>query len=573
MDEPLQTVHWGRLQAVSDQQRESFRTRDVLNRFWSKDLSLWAADPSQLTLIQNNLTWLELPERLEPLLLEISKATEDGLRDNLVDWVFLALGSSSLAARALLPLIELPTPRRFSVLDSSHPSSIRHLASKIDFPRSSFILANKAGDRLEDLALFLYFQQLLSSATNSRVSQHFAAVTEKNSFLAGISHGYTFRASFLDPPNLRSSYCSLLHFGALLTGLSLIDPTGGMSGVRAMRLLCESHSAQNPALQMAVFLSSAAVASCRYLVFLSLPSLAAYSNRLGHLISGSLARDGCGLIAVSGDVPRTTEKYQDHAAFVFLTVVSERDVEIEEKLEMFRSSGVPFVWIQIANVADLLPETFKWEIAVALACANLGFNPFEWPDIRQPRKIAMDLLEKLFANPRALDRTPRLQESGIQLFVEGRTRSEISNLNLLESMRSFFRLKEAGGFVVCFIFLERTPEVENTLREIRGMLMSKLGVPVVVHYGPRCLDQYSYLYRSGIPHTLQIVLTADYTVDLPVPGANYTFAQLHMALVLGEFESMIQTGHPLIRLNLTGERDESLTNLTRLLAHALPRTA
>lgn len=568
----MQTVHWGRLQAVSDQQRESFQNRDILRRFWSKDLSLWPPDPSQQSLIRSNLAWLELPERLEPLLLEISRVADDCIRDGLTDWVFLALGSSSLAARALLPLIEVPDPRRFMVLDSSHPSSILHLASKIDLPKASFILANKAGDRLEDLALFLYFQQLLSSAMNSKVSQHFAAVTENNSFLAGISYGSRFRASFIDPPNLRSSFCSLLHFGALLTGLFLIEPKGAMSGVRAMRQLCEANSTLNPALQMAVFFSSAAAASCRYLVFLSSPSLAAYSNRLGHLISGSLARDGCGLIPVCGDVPQTTERYQDHAAFVFLTLASEREVELEEKLEAFRSSGVSCIQIQIPDVAALLPETFKWEIAVALACANLGFNPFDWPDIRHPRQIAMDLLEKISGEARALDRTPRLQESGIQLFAEGRTRSEISNLNLLESMRSFFRLNEADGFVVCFVFLERTPEVEKALRGIRGMLMSRLGVPVVVHYGPRCFDQYAYLCRSGIPRALHIVLTADYPVNIPVPGASYTFAQLHLALILGEFESMIQTDHPVIRLNLTGRLDESLTNLERLLAHALPRT-
>ncbi len=34
---------------------------------------------------------------------------------------------------------------------------------------------------------------------------------------------------------------------------------------------------------------------------------------------------------------------------------------------------------------ELLTKTFKWEIATVLACAGTGANPFEWPEVRQPR--------------------------------------------------------------------------------------------------------------------------------------------------------------------------------------------
>ena len=574
MDQLVQSVAFGRLHAVSDQQRSLFDTRNILGRFWSKDLSLWPFDETQLRVIQSNLTWVDLPDILEPMLLEISQAADDCVREGLIHWVFLALGSSSLAARATLPLVTTPLPVLFSVLDSSHPSAIRDLESRIDLQKAGFILANKAGDKLEDHALFLYFQKLLSNTIDSEIGRRFTSITRSNSFLAGISQGYTFRASFLDPPQLLSSYCSVIHFSALAACLSLMDSHPSLSSVRAMRELCQSASPSNPALQLAVFLSSAAVASCQYLVFLSSPALAAYSNRLGHLVGGSLAQEGCGLIPVCGDVPRVTEGIQDRAAFVFLTMEGQDDAELMEKLNAFRDSGVPFVWMQIRGAVDLLPETFKWEIAVALACAGLGFNPFDWPDVLQPRKIAMDLLERLSSDAHALDRTPRVQEPGIELFAEGRTRSEISNLNLPEALHSFFRLKDEGGFIVLLAFLERTPEVETSLWEYRELLARKLRVPVLLHYGPRCFDQYAYLCRSGVPHALYLMITADYPWDARIPGADYTFSQLHLSLVLGEFESKVQleSPHPLvIRLNLSGKLTKSLASLKRLLAQALPR--
>ncbi len=119
-------------------------------------------------------------------------------------------------------------------------------------------------------------------------------------------------------------------------------------------------------------------------------------------------------------------------------------------------------------------------------------------------------------------------------------------------------------------FLERTTEVENFLKEFREVLKHRLGVPVIVHYGPRCFDQYAYLLQTGLPPALCIVLTTEYLVDMSIPGANYTFSQLHAALALGEFESMIQSEQPAMRLNFVGELSESMANLKHVLDKALP---
>jgi transaldolase/glucose-6-phosphate isomerase len=410
---------------------------------------------------------------------------------------------------------------------------------------------------------------LLELAHPSDVSRHFAAQTEPNSFLSSLSRGYTFRASFLDPPQVLSSYCSLIHFGALLVALSKLDDQDALSSARAMRQLCSTDSSSNPALQLAVFLATAALAPCSYLVFLSSPSLAPYSSRLGHLVAGSLAHEGSKLIPITGQVPPLTDGFQKNAAFVFLTLHGEGVLELFEKMDGFRISGVPFVHIELPGAAELLPESFKWEIAAALACITLGLNPFDWPDVRYPRRIAMELLDKLSVDPGALARTPRLQESGIQLFAEARTRSEISTLNLVESFRSFFRLNEPQRFLALLVFLDRAPAVESALYEIRTQLTRQLGIPVVLSSGPRCFDQYAYLCLTGASEAMFIVLTADYPSDFSIPGALYTFSQLHSALCLGEFESIVHSDRLTIRINLTGDLAEALANLELAFAKAL----
>src|SRR5208283_4036731 len=157
-----------------------FSQKQLVRRFWDKDSSIWPADHSGRVPIRSNLSWLDFPDTLEPLFRSLSGEAERSLTDGLTDWVFLALGSSSLAARALLPSLRLPSHRRFFLLDSSHPSAVRRLENAVDLSHTGFILANKAGDRLEDQALFLHFQHSLELFRFADANRHFVAQTEAN---------------------------------------------------------------------------------------------------------------------------------------------------------------------------------------------------------------------------------------------------------------------------------------------------------------------------------------------------------------------------------------------------------
>lgn len=85
MEQSQQIVFEGRLHSVADRQRKHFQTERLLSRFWAKDVSIWPSDEPQLTLIRNNLKWVDLPDTLEPLLLENSRAAEISVQDGLVE--------------------------------------------------------------------------------------------------------------------------------------------------------------------------------------------------------------------------------------------------------------------------------------------------------------------------------------------------------------------------------------------------------------------------------------------------------------------------------------------------------
>ena len=94
-----------------------------------------------------------------------------------------------------------------------------------------------------------------------------------------------------------------------------------------------------------------------------------------------------------------------------------------------------------------------------MACARLGFDPFDESEARLPRAIAMEYLNKYSPANDTLSRRPRLEDRGLQLYAEGKTRREISTLNLEESLGSFFQLLQPESFLAVLVFLPQTPRV------------------------------------------------------------------------------------------------------------------
>jgi transaldolase/glucose-6-phosphate isomerase len=329
--------------------------------------------------------------------------------------------------------------------------------------------------------------------------------------------------------------------------------------------------AENPALQLAAFLSGAALAKRQYVAFLATPSLVPYTYCLSQLIGGSLAKEGPGLIPIDGELPRDTRALEEKAVFAVLTHAGDTDPELSDMMSRFRVSGVPFVHVQIVEPLDLLPVTFGWEVATVMACARLGFDPFDKSEARLPRAIAMEYLNKYSPASDTLSRRPRLDDRGLQLYAEGKTRREISTLNLEESLGSFFQLLQPESFLAVLVFLPQTPSVLAAFQAIRKKLAEKLLLPVLVAYGPHSLHHYSHLHRKGLPHGQFLVITAEPTIDLAIPGASYTFGQLYRALALGEFEGLVQSDRFVVRVHLTGDIPVALENLGHVVSQALAR--
>jgi hypothetical protein len=237
-----------------------------------------------------------------------------------------------------------------------------------------------------------------------------------------------------------------MQFGAALIAIYGREPELILTAMHQARGACR-HSdppGSNLALQAAAFLSCAIAGHRSYLAFLTTPSLRSYSQRLGQLLGGSLAREGRGLIPLAEMQPRDASAIESEAVFVALSYAADKDPEMEETLAQLRANHTPFLHLEIQEPLQLLTVSFQWEVTTILTCARLGFDPFHVSDNRVPLSFVTEILEEIARGQSPLQRSARLTDQLIQLYVDGNTRQAMSTLSLEEALRTFLRIPTAN---------------------------------------------------------------------------------------------------------------------------------
>ncbi len=565
---PVQTLTPGSLQTAYRREFQNLVAAEAIRRLWAKDPSLWPAEESKSHDVADNLSWLDLPDRIGPQIAHAVEFTKVAEAEGFDALVFVALGDSNLAAETVLNISVEKRGKRIFVLDSMDPDKVRSIEKDLDLQRTLFVFANKSGKHIETQSLLLYFLQQVRAQGISSPGRHFIAVTEKGSYLAELAQTYQFREISLDPPGIKGRYSGLIHFGLLLSALCRLDPAHLLGGAAAVRDLCgpSTPPESNPALKLAAFLAAAAVEGNDRFMLLSSKTLTALTYRIAQLVGVSMGKGGRGLIPICDNDRDAFALCRRGCVAAFWTMQGDDDSEVRETVKSLQQADVPVALFELSGPEQLGGALFKWELATALACALLDVNPFTEPDLLESKQKTAVLLEDLIAGRALPARTVRVQESGVELYAEGATRQEISTLSLADALRSFFALKNPDGYLAILSFVGHNPEQQSTLRLLRAQLASKLGIPVLLSFGPRYLHYFGQVYKGGPSKGLFLMLTGEPDQDIAIPGAGYTFAQLQLCLALGDFESLTSRKKLAVRLHLTQGTERGLAQLGRVLS-------
>jgi len=563
---PLQELAAGPLEAVSRRELNTLIQQNALNRLWAKDHTLWPADSSSFN-VKAQLSWLDLPDLMQPHMARLSELAGKLEPNGFEDIVFVAMGAANLAAEAILRFPTAKLANRLILLDTIDPASIRAVEESIRLDRTLFVFSTKSGKNIETHAILLYFLQRLKAAGVSSPGKHFVALTEQDSYLAQLACEYNFNDVFLDPIGIRGRFSSLIHFDLFLSSICRFAPSDLSAQAAAMREACGpgTKGESNPALALASLLAAAELEGYDRLVFLNPKNLSFLAYRIGHLVGESTAKNRRGIVPMLGRHCPPLEFFKERCVVAAFRMVDQDDPELAERLRELREASVPLVEIDLAGAHHFGVELFKWEIAVALACALLDRNPFTEPDVHGGRERTTHFLGEVMRREVA----PRIRESGIDLFAEGETRRQISTLSLSEALRTFFQLRRNDGYAALLPFLGFNSEHSAILCRIRTLLCGSLRFPVLLTAGPGYLHALGQVYKGGPAKGIFLMMTSDSDKDLAIPGAGYTFGQLQMAVALADFESLHSRERPVLRLHFAEGAGNGLMQLESVLTQAL----
>jgi glucose-6-phosphate isomerase len=562
-----QRISPGYLVDVYQEESNRLRAAEAVKKLWAGQPGLWKDDSDHARTIANRLGWIGVLDSMRAEAPAQQKLARDIKDSGVSDIVLLGMGGSSLGAEVFSLIFPAPPGRGFFVLDSTDPASIQQVERSIDLPHTLFVVASKSGKTIETLSQFFYFHRRLVQAGIRPAGRSFLAITDRGSYLDHLAAEYDFRMTFLNPEDIGGRYSVLSYFGLVPAALWGVDITAVLDSAIEMRAACgpEWETDANAALELGSLLGAAARRGDDKLVLLSTPKLMPLGDWIEQLVAESTGKDERGIVPIAGGVALPLDVLARGCVTAALLLEGDDQAILQPRLRALKQRGAPVVEIELRSPAQLGAEFFKWEIASALACASLAVDPFDEPNVQESKDNTARILEIFESSGEMPLGSPRLVESGIELYAEGAVRGAISTLQLAAALRTFFSERRPDDYVAILAYVARDAANGSELNSLRATLAERLSLPVLLSYGPRYLHSIGQLYKGGPDSGIFLMITSEKSEDLPIPGAKYTFGQLEMAQAVGDMQSLARLGKPLLRLHLTEGVPAGLPSLRRAI--------
>ena len=332
----------------------TFTANELVEKIWARDASLWTSSGEEKW-----LGWLDAPARSRAQASKLLAFAERAL-EGIENVLLLGMGGSSLAPEVMRLAFGSAS---FQVLDSTHPSAVRRLASELD-PASTFVLvSSKSGSTIETRSHLDYFW-----AWASEQGGHFAAVTDPGSDLEKLACARGFLDVLAGEPTIGGRFSALSPFGVVPAALMGVDIERLLERAAEMAEACHGIEG-NPGLELGLELGEGwREGHDKVCIPEHSSGFALWAEQL---IAESTGKQGKGLVPAPGEHPGDTDRQA-----------------VELRLES------PY---------ELGQEYFRWEFAVAVAGALMEINPFDQPNVQE----AKDRTSAILASGAEPDLEPR----------------------------------------------------------------------------------------------------------------------------------------------------------------------
>jgi transaldolase / glucose-6-phosphate isomerase len=287
---------------------------------------------------------------------------------------------------------------------------------------------------------------------------------------------------------------------------------------------------------------------------LTSPRLADFSAWAEQLIAESTGKKGSGLIPVDGEPLGKPEVYGQDRFFIDLRTERETDAQHAAMLAAIEKAGHPVVRIVQKSVEHIGQEFFRFEIAIAVAGAVLGINPFDQPDVEASKVKTRELMaeyEKSGALPR---QTPVASSEFIDVYADATNAVALHSAGADGSVEGWLRAHlariRAGDYAALLAYIARDDAHAAALQRLRLVLRDRRRVATCLGFGPRFLHSTGQAYKGGPNSGVFLQITADDRDDLAIPGHRASFGTVKAAQARGDFDVLAERGRRALRVHL-----------------------
>ncbi|MBI2402436.1 MAG: glucose-6-phosphate isomerase [Gemmatimonadetes bacterium] len=489
----------------------------IVRRIWARDPTVWKPDP-RTPEIADRLGWLAVADEIRNRVDELVRFADE-TRRRFDRVVLCGMGGSSLAPEVLWRTFGrrrgFPT---LTVLDTTEPGTIQAVGAS-GVPTTLFLVSSKSGTTQETSSLFSYFWQ----ATGGTGAQ-FVAITDPGTPLARLAVERGFLRAFLNPEDIGGRYAALSYVGLVPAALIGAKVAALLDAGSKMAAACRADvAADNPGARLGAALGESALAGRDKLMLLLSPAVASMGLWVEQLVAESTGKEGKGLLPVVEESPGGSEAYGPDRLLVAVRLADERrGVAGGKALDRLRRAGHPVIEIELPDRVALAAEFFRWEFATAVACAILGVNAFDQPNVAESK-----------ANTK-------------RLLAEGVSRSPAATRQQLAWLLAGVR---PGDYLAVLAYVPPSAANDRRLAKVAHDLAAQTRAAVTVGYGPRYLHSTGQLHKGGPAKGHFLVVAGEPAIGLSVPEESFDFGTLFVAQAEGDVGALTRRGRPVVRVD------------------------
>ena len=121
-----------------------------------------------------------------------------------------------------------------------------------------------------------------------------------------------------------------------------------------------------------------------------------------------------------------------------------------------------------------------------------------------------------------------------------------------------------GNYVAIMAYAHQTTAMEGALAQLRRRITERYHVPVTLGYGPRILHSTGQMHKGGPNTGIFIQVTTANTIDLDVPGEDFSFSVLVQAQATADLQALQAIDRRVAHVHLGSVDQASLDELAQM---------